>query len=284
MRHLLSSLLFFSVISLLLFCHKKEDIEAEKRAILRAISQDTVWFNPNTKVDSTDTTTMVAVGDTWLIWWRGAQTHSQPLISIDISGDSAFVTWARANFGPLYLLVKPPDTTWLFWQKAVSETAKIRAVFRRTGSETDTVTRGWQLKKISLAWGVSDSVRTVRIDSLRIQSTSHPNLLINEPLETFFSLDSLLSFLPGELVTLTLYTNTEGSEAFLHTFILAWPFYLRLKFNHLGNGVFSGTWHTQLIPFPRYAFFDLLNRATLYTPDHKYDFNGWLLPYNIRSQ
>lgn len=279
MKRLLLILIFFS--SFLILCRGKGDAEADREAIIRLIRQDTVWFNANTEVDSTDTT-MIALNDTLLIWWRGAQTHSEPIIYVGVHGDSAFVTWARANFGPFYLLIKPPDTTWLFWTKKVSETAKIQAVFRRTGDISDTITRGWQLKKISLAYGQSDSVHTVRIDSLRIQSSSYPNLLITNPLENFFSLDSLIAFSPGELVTITLYTNATNADAFLHTFILAWPFYLRVPFNNLGNGVFTGTWHAQLIPFPRYAFFDLLNHATLFTPDYKYDFNGWLLPYRIK--
>ncbi len=277
---------FVILVSLLLpilFCKKKPDVEADREAILRAIARDTVWFNANTEVDSTDTTAMVAAGDTWLIWWRGQQTHSTPVITVDVSGDSAFVSWARGNFGPLYLLIKPPDTTWLLWQKAVAETVKIKAIFTRTGSETDTITRGWQLTKISLAWGQSDSVHTVRIDSLRIQCPSYPNLVIANPLDTFFTLGNLLTFNPAELVTLTLYTNAPQGEAFLHTFILAWPFYVRVKFNHIGNGIFSGTWRTQIIPFPRYAIFDLLNHTTLYTQNEKYDFNGWLLPYTIKQ-
>lgn len=274
-------MLIFLFSSFFFFCHKKEDLEVERQAILRVIRQDTVWFNANTEVDSTDTTT-IALNDTLLIWWRGAQTHSEPIIYVGVQGDSAFVTWTRANFGPLYLLIKPPDTTWLFWTKNISETVKIQAIFRKTGDINDTITRGWQLKKISLAWGQSDSVRSVRIDSLRIRSSSYPNLLITNPLENFFPIDSLLAFSPGELVTLTLYTNTTDANAFLHTFILIWPFYIRVPFTNLGNGVFTGTWHAQLISLPRYAFFDLLNHATLFTPDYKYDFNGWLLPYRIR--
>uniref|UniRef100_A0A7C3Z1B6 Uncharacterized protein n=1 Tax=candidate division WOR-3 bacterium TaxID=2052148 RepID=A0A7C3Z1B6_UNCW3 len=281
MKRVLPISIFLIAFAFLISCHKEGNLEAEKKAIMRVIARDTVWFNVNTEVDSTDTT-MIAVNDTLLIWWRGQQTHSAPIISIEINGDSAFVSWARKNTGPFYLLIKPPDTTWLLWTKAVSETAKIRAVFRKTGDVNDTITRGWQLKKISLAWGQSDSVQTVRIDSLRIQSPSHPNLLITNPLETFFPLDSLISFSPGELVTLTLYTNASDACAFLHTFILIWPFYVRIPFTNLGNGVFTGTWHAQIIPFPRYAFFDFLHHATLFTPDYKYDFNGWLLPYQIK--
>jgi hypothetical protein len=202
-------IIFFYYIS----CYRKENLEAEKQAIMRVIARNTIWFNVNTEVDST-TTTMITINDTLLKWWRGRQMHSQPIISIEINGDSAFVSWARKDSGPLYLLIKIPDTTWLFWTKALSETVKINAIFLKTGDVSDTITRGWQLEKISLAWGQSNTVRTVRIDSLRIQSSSYSNLLITNPLETFFSVDSLISFSPGESVTLTLYTNTQNACAY----------------------------------------------------------------------
>lgn len=189
----------------LCFAIKNRILKPKSGAIIRAISKDTVWFNPNTQ-----------------------------------------------------------------------------AIFLQTGDVEDTVTRGWQLKKISLASVESDSVNTIKIDSLRIQSESHPNLVITNPLNTFFPLDTLLTFKPAELVTLTLWTDATNSEAFLHTFILIWPFYVRVKFNKAGPGVFTGTWRTQIVASPRFAFFDLLNRHTLYTPDAKYDFNGWLLPYKIK--
>jgi hypothetical protein len=157
---------------------------------------------------------MITINDTLLKWWRGRQMHSQPIISIEINGDSTFVSWTRKDSGPLYLLIKLPDTTRLFWTKVLSETVKINAIFLKTRDVSDTITRGWQLEKIPLAWGQSNTVRTVRIDSLRIQSSSYSNLLITNPLETFFSVDSLISFSPGESVTLTFYTNTQNACAY----------------------------------------------------------------------
>lgn len=280
--------LFLSMLVLVLFslvCQKQErDLEAEKAAINRLIANDTIWFNANTQVDSTDTTKFYTTSklDTWLIWWRGQQTHSQPIIDINIIKDSAFVSWRRGNFGNLYSLIKPPDTTWLLWTKLVSETVRVNAIFKQTGNTHDTLTYGWQLKKISLASGHSDSLHTIRIDSLRIQSSSNPNMVIVNPLNTFFRIDSLLGFNPSEVVSLTVYTNADYGEAFLHTFILAWPFYVRLKFNRVGNGVFYGSWPAQRIKCPRFAIFDIIDHATLYAETTKYNACGWFLPYRIK--
>jgi hypothetical protein len=256
--------------------------ETDEDAIRDLIASDTVWFNTNSEVDSAST----ADRDTTVwAWWRGLQTHDAPLIEIQITGDSAWVEYSRGNFGHFYSVAEidtlPSGSYWEVWTKDLSETAMIRATFLRTGEETDEH-RGWELNSISLAEGRSNDVFTVSIDSIRITtSTEAVDLVITEPLNTYFNVDSLITFQPGEIVTLTLYTDVEDGHAFLHTFILAWPFYVRLPFSNEGNGVYQGTWPAQLVAFPRFAIFDLMSHSTIYTPDQPYDFHGWLLPYMI---
>ncbi|MCK4673907.1 hypothetical protein KAT67_07990 [candidate division WOR-3 bacterium] len=253
--------------------------ETDEEVIESLIMSDTIWFNANTTVDSTSTSSS-ASRDTTIVWWRGVQTHNDPTIEINIVGDSAWVSWQRSNYGDLYSLAKWDTLPWVLWTKQLSETAQICATFLRTGTTSDE-NRGWQIHSISLAYGESDSVNTVRIDSLRIESLSYPDLVIDDPLNTFYRVDSLLTFTSGESVTLTLYTNVIDGYAFLHSFILAWPYYVRLPFTNLGEGVYQGTWNAQIIAVPRFAIFDLLSNSTLYTSEDIYDFNGWLLPYTI---
>lgn len=251
--------------------------ETDEDAIRNLIEADTIWFNPNSEVDSTSSDDR----DTVAIWWRGVQTHDEPIIDIQITGDSAWVSFSRGNFGHFYSLAKIDTMPWVLWDKNLSETAQLRAIFMRTGEESDE-NRGWELDKISLAFGQSNTVNTVSIDSLRITTqTEAVDMLIVDPLNTYFDLESLVTFQAGEQVTLTLYTNVADGHAFLHTFILAWPFYIRLPFTNMGDGVFQGTWHAQLVAIPRFAIFDLMPHSTIYTQEGPYDFNGWLLPYMI---
>jgi hypothetical protein len=269
-------LLVFAVIALAITvsqCSK----ETDEDAIRDLIAADTVWFNPNTQVDSTSDN----AEDTVVVWWRGVQTHDDPVIEIQITGDSAWVSYSRGNFGHFYSLARIDTMPLVLWDKDLAETAEIHAIFLRIGTEGDEH-RGWELRKISLAYGESNSVNTVHIDSLRINTqTEAVDLMIDDPLNTYFEIDSLLTFQPGEQVTLTLFTNVIDGHAFLHTFILAWPFYVRLPFVYQGEGVYQGTWNAQLIAIPRFAIFDLMPHSTIYTPDQPYDFNGWLLPYTI---
>lgn len=259
------------------------DEEADRTAIQGLIAGDSVWFSGSTEVESTGTGGSFTDGDTWFVWWRSAQTHSEPDLIVEVIGDSAWVEWSRKNFGYVYTMTKPPDTTWLLWTKNLVETATVRAVFRRNGDQTGTADRGWQLSHVSLVAGASDSTNTLSIDSVRVQSTSNPDLLIMDPLNTYYDVTDLIGFDPGEVVTLTLYTNATEARAFLHTFVLRWPFYVRVEFQDQGDGVFRGVWPAQVIPFPRFAIFDLLHKSTIQREEWDYDFAGWLFPYQIRE-
>lgn len=277
-RRVLAALAAFIAL-VLVGCHK-QDVAADRAAIIGLVERDTVHFSASTSHDST-TGGYFAAGETLIVWWRGPQTHDTAVINVEVKGDSAVVSWSRHNFGYLHILAQVPDTTLQLWNKNLVETARLSAIFRREGKESDT-DRGWRLKKISLATGASDSVNTVRIDSVRIR-TSLREITIRAPLTTYFPVDSLFWFTPGEQVTITLWTNATEGVAFLHTFVLIWPFYIRLPFEYLGDGVFQGTWQAQLVPSFRFAIFDLMARSTIYTPDAPYDFNGWLFPYQVRT-
>lgn len=257
----------------------KQDIEADKGSITGLIESDTIWFSASTKCGDSTSGADFFGPETTIFWWRGIQTHDQPIINIEVTGDSAWVSWSRGNSGSIYSLAKwDTNTTWVLWTKSLSEKAEIRATFLREGSTGDD-NRGWKLHSISLASGKSTS-NTVRVDSVRIKASRYPDLVIRDPLNTYYLLDSLIAFKPLEPVTVTLYTNEPSGHAFLHTFA---PWYVRVPFTNRGGGVYEGTWLAQLIAIPRIAIFDLMPHSTLYTPDKPYDFNGWLFPYQIKQ-
>ncbi len=280
----MKNLTIVGLIAVLSFCFvscKRQDVTADRAAIMALVERDTIHFATSTSHDSTAGGGYFTAVETLFFWWRGPQTHDTALIEVQVNGDSAFVSWSRHNYGYLHILAQVPDTTLQLWNKRLVETIRLQAIFRREGKESDT-DRGWRLKMISLATGTSDSVNTVRIDSVRIRSSLR-ELVIRSPLATFFPVDSLFWFTPGEEVTVTLYTNATEGVAFLHTFVLIWPFYVRVPFDYIGDGVFQGTWHAQLVPSFRFAIFDLMPRSTIRTPDAPYDFNGWFFPYQVRT-
>jgi hypothetical protein len=186
---------------------------------------------------------------------------------------------AQHNYGEVFHWVKTSDTTAVKWTKSLREAVQLNAVYERKGKDTDT-DRGWKLRKISLAYGQSEPTNTVRIDSLKIHSSLR-DILIVGPLDTYFLLDSLITFTPAEQLDITLYTNATDGYAWLHAF---WGvLFVRLPFQDQGNGVFTGTWNAQIVPGFRFAIFDLMTKSTLMDPSAPYDFSGWLLPYKIQT-
>jgi hypothetical protein len=278
-KALVLALMFVFAVTFFVSC-KKQDIEADKAAVRELVEKDTTHFSGNTAHDSTGGSFLDA--DTAVAWWRSAQTHdSAPGISVGVSGDSAWVDFSQHDYGWFHVLVLPPGETLQLWNKPLSENTHLRAIYLRTGKSTED-TRGWKLDKISLFTGQSDSTHTVVIDSLTITSSLR-SILITDPLNTFYNVDTMVTFTPGELLTINLYTNATSGKAFLHTFLLFWPFYVRVPFDDLGDGVFQGVWHAPAVPSLRFAIFDLMARSTIYGQGMPYDFNGWLLPYKIHT-
>uniref|UniRef100_A0A7C4G9Q2 DUF2961 domain-containing protein n=1 Tax=candidate division WOR-3 bacterium TaxID=2052148 RepID=A0A7C4G9Q2_UNCW3 len=259
----------------------KQNIEKDKAAVRALVEADTTHFPAGTAGSGDSTLGVSPCDDTMVgIWWRGPQTHdSAPTIGVEVSGDSAWVSWQQHNYGELFHWVRTSDTTAERWVKTLKEKVRLNAIFVREGKQSDN-DRGWRFRRLTLAFGQSDPTGSVLIDSVRIQSSLR-SILIVDPLGTYFRLDSLISFTPGEQLTITLYTNATNGFAFLHAF-WGWLF-IRIPFESMGNGVFQGTWNAQLIPGFRFAIFDVLSRNTLLSKDAPYDFAGWLLPYAIKT-
>ena len=279
-RALVLTAILVAALTFLVSCKKKQDVEADKAAVRDLVDKDTTHFTGSTVHDSTGGSFMD--GDTAVLWWRSPQTHDSAAgVSVGVSGDSAWVDFSQHNYGYFHVLALPPGETLQLWNKPLSENTHLRAIFLRTG-KPDEAERGWTLNKVSLFTGQSDSTHTVKIDSLTIASTLR-SIKITDPLNVFYNVDTMVTFTPGEELTISLYTNATSGQAFLHTFMLFWPFYVRVPFNDMGGGVFQGVWHTPVVPSIRFAIFDLMERSTIYGAGMPYDYNGWLLPYKIHT-
>jgi len=118
------------------------------------------------------------------------------------------------------------------------------------------------------------------IEAEQLLSLAIPQDAISE-LGTYYHVDSLVTFTPGEKLDITLYTNATDGYGWLHVF---WgTAFVRLPFEDSLSGVFTGTWHAQMIPGFRFAIFDLMTKGTLMDRDAPYDCNGWLLPYKVQT-
>ncbi|HIE05549.1 MAG TPA: hypothetical protein EYP58_01980 [bacterium (Candidatus Stahlbacteria)] len=281
----MKKLTLFLIPALFLVCTNK--LELDEDALKDYIGADTALFNTNVHfegqaVSDSGDTTVSPPRDTinTVLWGREITSHPLPDIQIEITGDSAYVVFTGHNLGKFDILHMLPDSTYQLLKKDLSETFEIRAIFKRIGDTNDDY-RGWRLTNISGSIGSSDSVLTVTIDSVRIQtSVTMIDTLIRDPM-TIIDTANVMIFKPLEEVTLTIYTNSSNAKLFLHTFVLVWPFHIRVPFTNNGDGSYTGTWNVQLIPSLRFAIFDMLHWNTLYDEIYEYDFKGWFIPYII---
>jgi hypothetical protein len=258
---------------------QKQEFETDEAAIRALVKGDPAHFTSGTAGDSTENA-QLAEDTTRGKWWRGPQTHdSAATIDVEVVGDSAWVGWHQHNYGEIFHWIYTSDTTLVKWTKTLQEVTQINGIFKREGSDTAAY-RGWKLQRISLAFGQSETTNTVRIDSLKIHSSLR-DILIVDPVATYYHVDSLVTFTPGEKLDITLYTNATDGYGWLHAF---WgTAFVRVAFDDAGSGVFTGTWNAQMIPGFRFAIFDLMTRGTLMDRAAPYDYNGWLLPYRIQT-
>jgi hypothetical protein len=276
-KALVLALMFVFAATLFVACKKQFD--TDEAAVRALVEGDPAHFTSGTAGDSTENT-QPAEDTTMGAWWRGPQTHdSVPTIDVQVQGDSARVAWHQHNYGEIIHWVMTSDTTAAKWTKPLQEAVQINGVYKREGSDTGAY-RGWKLRKISLTYGLSETTNTVRIDSLKIHSSLR-DILIVDPLATYYQTDSLVTFTPGEKLDITLYTSATDGYAWLHAFRgLA---FVRMPFADQGSGVFTGTWNAEMIPGFRFAIFDLMTKSTLMDRAAPYDHNGWLLPYKVQT-
>ena len=277
-KALVLALMFVFAATCFVACQKQE-FETDEDAVRALVKGDPAHFTSGTAGDSTENT-QLAEDTTMGAWWRGPQTHdSLPTIDVQVQGDSAWVGWHQHNYGEVFHWIMTSETTAAKWTKPLREAVQINGIYKREGGDTSAY-RGWKLKKISLAYGQSETTSTVRVDSLKIHSSLR-DILIVDPLATYYHVDSLVTFTPGEKLDITVYTNATDGYGWLHAF---WgTAFVRLPFADTVSGVFTGTWNAQMIPGFRFAIFDLMTKSTLMDRGAPYDYNGWLLPYRIQT-
>jgi len=305
MKKFVTVLLIMTVIGIIVFvgCGKENpgEVETDETAIRDFVANDTLWFNTTrhyegeAKNDSGGTSGGMGMGSGEvgilgeidpLLWGRQILGHPNPQITVEVNGDSAYVAWEIHSTGYFNIYAWDPDSgqsgNWVIVKKELNETARISAIFKRTGNQGDPY-RGWDLYAISGAWGTSEpeAQRTVNIDSLRIQCTTYTDTVFDTPLGITPILQTL-TFAPGETITLTIYSNVPDARVFLHIFRNVWPYHIRVPFTfNNSNGTYNGTWNAELVPAVRLAVFDMLNKNTLEDDEYRYDSNGWLFFYLV---
>ncbi len=140
---------------------------------------------------------------------------------------------------------------------------------------------GWTLKKIS-GWEIVSNPCTKQINSLQVSSSSGLVDTVITDITSLWDVEDLLVFQPGDSVTLTVDTGNPDDLVFLHA-----PSICRRPFQHIGGGVFTGTWvtsrgpHADVRPRARHATIDVIDHGTVFDDQLPYDSRAWGMVYFV---
>ncbi len=278
MRGLVSKPVLPGLILSLLLCgcgKNAADIEEADKSEIRAMISGSEWFESEGHFGEEDTSGGVGLSPIEpAFWWRTIDIPVDRAITVDLIGDSAFVTVVVDINGHFNILAEAGPDTLVHIRKDLADTVTRYGIFKRYAEETKH--RGWRLYKLSGAESISD-VNSVAIDSIRIESATYDTTL-TDPLALFLKEDAL-TFGPGEQCNLKVYTNDSTAFLFLHTFRPYRPCRWRLLNN--GDGTYSGFWFAPLRKGIFHFAADMIQHETLYDDVHPYDSNCWLLPYKV---
>ncbi len=215
-------------------------------------------------------------------WWRQPTSVDEIDITmnIDTLNDSAYVIVSGEVSGIFHIYeydTIPPDTI-AHYMKSMKDNITRFAIFKHYADSIGY--RGWRLEKISGA-KITSYPNTVGIDSIRIECESYPNTVIGDPL-ALVDKEAILSFAPGEEVSLTIYSD-DNVYAFFHArgHHFGYCRWWRWEFDEAGSGAWSGAWQTPEMPGVRMVAFDILHKNTLDDHEYQYDSNVWVFPYRI---
>lgn len=216
-------------------------------------------------------------------FWREI-TYREKEVDVHIVHDS-LLTYADVTItvylqGLFHTVTMDSDYT-----KEIDDTAVRYAYLEKNnpGHTSDTVRPhgGWELKKVS-GWEITSDPCTKEIYSVQITSSSGLVDTTITDVSGLWDLEDLFVFDPGDSVTLTVDTGNPTDLVFLHG-----PFFCRRPFQHIGGGVYQGTWvtaegpHAEVKPRPRHAAIDVIDHGSVFDDQMPYDSKAWGMVYFV---
>ncbi|HHD82522.1 MAG TPA: hypothetical protein ENK92_00255 [Bacteroidetes bacterium] len=252
---------------------------SDRNAIEDLIDSETSWFKPDGHYgeEQLQPATLAAF-DTVLFWFRYPDTTRSVnrTISVDILGDSAYVTISGTIPGILYLKgVRDTDT--IVVNKQFLDRWEKSAIFKK--DTIATYHRGWRLYALTGSEITTDQ-NDIAIDSVRLQLENTGLDTVITDIMTMVPKDSVIRVRPGDMANIIVYTNRDDAYAFLHSWFLRWHF-VQDSANHR---VYHGQWKTPVTLGVHRVVFDILSHASLADDSLPYDSNAWGLHYLVTEQ
>jgi hypothetical protein len=166
------------------------------------------------------------------------------------------------------------------YTKEIDDTAVRYAYLERPADERGEARHGgWELRAVS-GWEVVSDPCTRTIYSVQVTSSSGAVDTTITEVSSLWDLEDLFVLEPGDSVTLTVDTGDPEDLVFLHA-----PHFFRRPFQHIGGGIFQGTWVTADGPDvparPRHATIDVIDHGAVFDDALPYDSRAWGMVYFV---
>jgi len=220
----------------------------------------------------------------WVFWYREDTLNAPPEISVDVVGDSAYVTWTRNIDGIFHRFPTdtfPPLDSLQDIPKHLQDTITRYGVFMKDGDPNRH--HGWRLKKLTGAL-IDSPNHTVSIDSVKI-TTNTDTVVITDPL-AFLDTTNVLTLSCDDSVNVTVYVDPSKSVlVFLHSRSRRNERPHRWMFRLESPGVFTGWWKAPEMMGRHLAAVDVIEYNTIFSDDgttYPYDSEAWIIPFRTK--
>jgi hypothetical protein len=279
-----------------LSCGKKSTNPApdlDKEAILKLVAEDTTTFTEeitDTSVPDTSVFPKIAGVDTVKFWWRKINSITRIKTVSIYPADSthpypyADVTVMDTLTGNLHILGRDSSGNRVHSIKPLKDVATRSAYYEKRGTN-QSVYRGRRLEGVSGLLSHSVPIFTRHINQVHLVSSRGYNRTFTEDSITAITLrDSILTFVIGDTITLTVTTGDSTDSVYLHTSTYYYRRPHRSSFVNNGDSTFTGSWviggDVLGESEHRHAAIDVIKHSTL-DGDDPYDSRIWGVIYRV---
>jgi hypothetical protein len=281
-----------------LSCGKKSTNPApdlDKEAILKLVAEDTTTFTEeitDTSVPDTSVFPKIAGVDTVKFWWRKINSITRIKTVSIYPADSthpcpyADVTVMDTLTGNLHILARDSSGNRVRSIKSLKDVATRSAYYEKRGTNNSPY-RGWSLEGVSglVSYSVLVPISTRQINQVHLASSRGYNRTFTEDSITAITLkDSILTFVIGDTITLTVTTGDSTDSVYLHTSTYYYRRPHRSSFVNTGDSTFTGSWviggDVLGASEHRHAAIDVIKHSTL-DGDDPYDSRIWGVIYRV---
>jgi len=211
-------------------------------------------------------------------FWREI-TEREKDIDVHIYKDSlgahAEVTITTSLQGWFHTVTMDSDYT-----KEIDDTAVKYAYLERPANPQGEARHGGWVRRAVSGWEIVSDPCTKMIYSVQVTSSSGAVDTTITEVSSLWDLEDLFVLEPGDSVTLTVDTGDPEDLVFLHA-----PHFFRRPFQHIGGGIFQGTWVTvdgpNVPPRPRHATIDVIDHGAVFDDGMPYDSRAWGMVYFV---